>query len=244
MQVEYAQTYRTLWECHWWWRAREAYLLDHLERLHRRMRERPLRILDIGCGDGLFFERLSRFGRVEGLERNAALLADPRWRTRITVGTLGGDYAPGPVHDLVLMLDVLEHIDDDLAALRAVHGLLKPGGTLLLTVPALPWLWSRHDLVNEHHRRYERRRLAESLRASGFEVVAVRYFFAWTVGPLLVRRWLCPARGRQVASDYAVSVPPAPLNRALTLLSRAEQVAGRFVRWPLGSSLMAEARCT
>jgi SAM-dependent methyltransferase len=246
VQAHYAQAYRTLWERHWWWRSREAYVLGRLERRHRRAGGGALRLLDVGCGDGLFFDRLERFGTVEGLEPDASLLAGlsgrSRWCGRITQGTLGGGFDPGPVYDVVLMLDVLEHIADDRSALRAARAVLRPGGTLLLTVPALAWLWSRHDVVNEHHRRYHRRALHDVLRTAGFEVEAVRYFFAWTVGPLLLRRWLNPAGGRRAAVDYAVTVPPAPVNRALTLVSRAEHAAGRFVRWPLGSSLLAEAR--
>lgn len=240
MQADYARTYRTLWERHWWWRSRESLLLATLRSLHRRGGGQPLRALDVGCGDGLFFEQLSRFGSVEGLEPDGSLVADPRWKGRITVGRLG-EFRPGPVYDLVLMLDVLEHIDDDAAALREVCALLKPGGVLLLTVPALSWLWSRHDEVNEHCRRYDRRGLARVLREAGFRVDTLRYFFAWAVGPLVVRRWLNPAGSRRVRADYAVRVPPAPVNRALDLLSRAEHAAGRVARWPLGSSLLAVA---
>jgi SAM-dependent methyltransferase len=244
VQADYAKAYRTLWERHWWWRSREAYVLGRLERIHRRAAGGALRLLDVGCGDGLFFDRLERFGRVEGLEPDASLLDGERRDARIVCGTLGPDFDPGPVYDVVLMLDVLEHIADDGAALRAARAVLRPGGTLLITVPALAWLWSRHDVVNAHHRRYHPGPLRAALRGAGFEVETVRYFFAWTVGPLLLRRWLHPAgaRGRNVAADYAVGIPPAPLNRALTALSRAEHAAGRFVRWPLGSSLLAEAR--
>lgn len=251
MHPDYAQRYRTLWERHWWWRSREAHLLGWVDRLHARSSGGALRILDVGCGDGLFFERLEPFGRVEGLEPDASLLTDPRWRDRIRVGTLGAADGPGVVpagsYDLVLLLDVLEHIADDREALRAVRAALKPGGRLLLTVPALRALWSRHDEVNAHFRRYERRGLAGLLGASGFRVETVRYFFAWTVGPLLVRRWLAPAGDRgagpaRFAADAGVPIPPAPINRLLTLASRAEHALGRFVPWPLGSSLLAVAR--
>jgi SAM-dependent methyltransferase len=222
------------------------FLLEQIDRLTGRLGRRDLRILDVGCGDGLFFERLERYGHVEGVEADGALVADPRWRGRIAVGRLGEGFEPGPVHDLVLMLDVLEHIADDVAALCAARRALRPGGRLVLTVPALPVLWSRHDEVNEHHRRYTRRGLRRSLVASGFEVEELRYFFAWAVGPLLARRWLAPGAagktGRRVAADYAVAVPPAPVNRALYFVSRAEQALGRLVRWPLGSSLLAVGR--
>jgi SAM-dependent methyltransferase len=246
VQADYAQRYRTLWEGHWWWRSREAYLLGWLARLQRGSTRRDLRILDVGCGDGLFFERLEQFGRVEGLEPDASLVTDPRWRERIRVGTLGDVPAvvPEAAYDLVLMLDVVEHIEDDLQALRAAREALRPGGRLLLTVPALGWLWSRHDERNAHFRRYERRGLERLLRKAGFQVETVRYFFVWTVAPLLVRRWLLPAGpggAARLAVDAAEAIPTALVNRLLTLASRGEHALGRFVRWPIGSSLLAVA---
>src|SRR5262245_30324466 len=113
LRTAYAQSYRTLWERHWWWRSRESYVLGWLQRLARPT-TRP-RILDVGCGDGLFFERLEQFGRVEGLEPDASIVRDPRWRDRIWPVALGSDRdgrVSGP-YDLILMLDVLEHIADD-----------------------------------------------------------------------------------------------------------------------------------
>src|SRR5690349_11137166 len=77
---EYARSYRRLWERHWWWRSREAFVLRWIERLHDRSPRR--RILDVGCGDGLFFEQLEQFGAVEGLEPDPSLIDDPRWRPR------------------------------------------------------------------------------------------------------------------------------------------------------------------
>ncbi len=238
MQPDYAQRYRFLWETHWWWRARVSFLLGWIERLHRRA---PCaRILDVGCGDGLFFERLERFGRVEGLEADAALIADPRWTSRIRAGALDRGFLGGGDFDLVLLLDVLEHIADDAGALEAAGTALRPGGYLLLTVPALPWLWSRHDEANAHFRRYGPRALRSVLAGAGFEVETLRFFYAWTVLPLLIRRWLAPAG--KGTSDYGVAVPPAAINRALTALSRCEHAVGRYVRWPLGTSLLAIAR--
>lgn len=242
VQADYARCYRTLWERHWWWRSREAYLLGWIERLHRSSpRER---ILDVGCGDGLFFERLARFGKVDGLEPDASLVNNPRWQSQIRVGSLDRRFQGSSDYDLLLMLDVLEHIDEDCEALHAAHSALRPGGHLLLTVPALSWLWSQHDVANEHYRRYHPAGLRAVLAAAGFEVEVVRYFFCWTVAPLLVRRWLTPAGSvsGQGTADYAVPIPPGPINRALTLLSMGEHALGRVVRWPLGTSLLAIAR--
>ncbi|MEJ7637259.1 MAG: methyltransferase domain-containing protein, partial [Singulisphaera sp.] len=167
---------------------------------------------------------------------------DPRWWPRIKVAALEpGSFAPG-AYDLVLMLDVLEHIADDRAALASAWSALRDGGHLVLTVPALSLLWSRHDEANAHHRRYAPRGLRGALDAAGFEVETVRYFFFWTVAPMLLRRALAPAGTAHGAADYDVTIPPPPINRALDALSRLEHTAGRWVRWPWGSSLLAIAR--
>lgn len=238
MEAAYARRYRALWDHHWWWRSRESLLLAEIGRLARSSRIASL--LDIGCGDGLFFDALARFGEVEGIEPDATLLGDPRWRDRIAVERLGPGFRPARSYDLTLMLDVLEHIEDDRAALASARELTRPGGALLLTVPALPWLWSRHDEANAHFRRYRPAELRDKLGEVGFAVESVRYFFAWTVAPMLLRRWLAPA-GRG-AADYEVAIPPEPMNGLLAALSRAEHAVGRFVSWPFGSSLLAIAR--
>ena len=242
MQADYARQYRTLWERHWWWRSREAHVLSWIKRLKRK-EPAHWRILDVGCGDGLFFESLSRFGEVEGIEPDPSLVNNPRWRDRIHVARIDQDSASLRTgnYNLVLMLDVLEHIDDERAALRALYRSLRPGGRLLLTVPALSCLWSRHDEVNAHFRRYDPVTLRSLLVENGFQVESLRFFFGWTVLPLLVRRWLSPA-GRRVKGDHAVGIPPAILNRFLTLASTCEHALGRFIPLPLGSSLLAVVR--
>lgn len=238
MQAEYAQRYRTLWNEHWWWRSRESLLVGWIERLHRRT---PLRrILDVGCGDGLFFNRLERFGDVEGLESDATLLRDPRWTEAIRVGSLGAGFRADKQFDLLLLLDVLEHIENDADALLSAYSALRPGGHLLATVPALTLLWSRHDEVNAHYRRYKPGGLRSVVEAAGFEVETIRFFFFWAVVPMLFRRWLAPGGGG--TADYEVTIPPTPINRALMLVSRCDHVLGRFLRWPWGSSLLVIAR--
>jgi hypothetical protein len=77
------------------------------------------------------------------------------------------------------------------------------------------------------------------IEGAGLRVVDIRHAFAWTVGPLLARRWLAPAADD---SEYRVSIPPRPINLALDLLSRLDHGIGRHVRWPVGGSLIALAR--
>ena len=238
MRAEYAEQYRRLWEEHWWWRSRERFLIDAIERL---CLPSNARILDVGCGDGLFFPSLERFGTIEGLEADGSLLKRSINRSRIKVGRLDRTFQPGPVYDLVVLLDVLEHIENDVEALESAYRSLKPGGRLLLTVPALHWLWSHHDELNQHFRRYDRISLKASMVAAGFEVETLRFFFGWTVAPLILRKWLKPAGSTSLLEthDDAVTIPPAIINRALTLISQVDHWIGSRVRWPLGSSLIA-----
>lgn len=238
MQSDYALQYETLWKSHWWWQSRQRFVLDRIARLQRR---RPLRqILDIGCGNGLFFDALRHFGEVRGIEADAGLVTDGPQRGRIEVRPFDDTYRPAQPLDLVLMLDVLEHLQDDSAAVRHVYDILAPGGFFLLTVPALMWLWSRHDDANLHYRRYHKETLAKVLTQAGFRIEMARYFFGWTLGPMLLRRVLAPGHNQEQAA-YRVRVPARPINRALYALSRCEQVT--VGRWglPLGASLIAVA---
>jgi SAM-dependent methyltransferase len=238
VHADYARRYRELWERHWWWRSREGWLLGWIKKLHL---EAPRhRILDVGCGDGLFFETLARFGHVEGVEPDKSLVSDSRWRDRIHIGPVEAGLEAQLPYDLVLMLDVLEHIPEQSRALGAVWSVLRPGGHVLVTVPAFAWLWSRHDEANAHQRRYGPRDLRTVLKEAGFVVETLRFFFVWTVAPLYFRRLLAPAG--VAAADYDVPIPHPVINRLLTAWSRCEHAIGRVVPWPLGSSMLAIAR--
>src|SRR6266545_1573241 len=112
MDPEYALHYRRLYECHWWWRAREDFILAALERLRPGVGGA---ILDVGCGDGLFFEKLSRLGLVEGIEMDpTGVTPGGRWASRIHIQPFDESFQPGRQYALVLMLDVLEHFADPL----------------------------------------------------------------------------------------------------------------------------------
>jgi hypothetical protein len=242
MDAAYGQVYRALYERHWWWRAREAFILQELVRVRRPDDRRAL--LDIGCGDGLLLGKLEAFGPAFGIEPEAALVRpDGPLRDRIHVGYLDESYRPPLPVSTVLMLDVLEHIPDAARILRRVHAMLPTDGALDLTVPALRLLWTGHDEINQHVTRYSRRTLVETLVAGGFQVERMRYFFRWLVLPKLAVRALETVRRPRPTPP---SIPPAPVNLACYALSRVEQrlLGGMFQgSLPLpGSSLLAIAR--
>ena len=132
MERSYAERYQDLYDRHWWWRARERYVLRWVRKIAH---GRRLRMLDVGCGNGFIWNRLKEHGDVEGIEADTELVpSDSPFRPRIELS-----HFPGRPrierYDLLLMLDVLEHIEDDRGAVRAIADLLTPGGHVILTVP-------------------------------------------------------------------------------------------------------------
>jgi 2-polyprenyl-3-methyl-5-hydroxy-6-metoxy-1,4-benzoquinol methylase len=234
LEPEYARQYRDLYTRHWWWRSREKAILDVL---HRHFPANAgLKILDIGCGDGLFFDRLASFGDVEGIEPDEALVSpEGAHRSRIRIAPFDVNFHSSENYSLVLMLDVLEHLDDPSAALHRAYSLLKPAGALLLTVPAFQLLWTNHDVINRHHVRYRRRTLRPLLHQAGFVILEERYWYQWTCPVKLSIRLVESILRRPPA---VARVPPTWMNRPLYWISRMEQQTLGAIATPFGSSLM------
>jgi 2-polyprenyl-3-methyl-5-hydroxy-6-metoxy-1,4-benzoquinol methylase len=237
MNVDYADQYATLYRTHWWWRARERVLLDEIRSIVG-PRPRPLRILDVGCGAGLFFDALAPLGEVEGIEADGSLVAAAgRWQSHITHGSLDDSFAPAHRFDLVLMLDVLEHLHDPVTPLQRALALMAPTGTLLVTVPALRWLWTRHDDLNEHVTRYSKRELTALLTETGWHVGKTEFLFASLVPGKLAVRALEAVTHPATASPQVLS----PLvNRMAQRWLEIESSWRRVL--PIGTSLLALAR--
>ena len=239
MDASYASEYRELYERHWWWRARERFILAELDRL------RPAggwtRILDVGCGDALFFDALATYGEVEGVESDESLVTpDGKHRARIHVGPFDRTFRPGHEFGLILMLDVVEHLTDPRSALAYAYELLEAGGILFVTVPAFMLLWTRHDVLNRHFTRYMRASFTRLAQSAGFEVEHSRYFYHWMVPAKFATRMLEALR--PAGEPRPPRVPPRLLNRLLYLLSRGEQRLTRERGLPFGSSLLVIAR--
>ena len=239
MDPAYGRRYRELYERHWWWRAREAVVLGELDRL------RPTggwkRALDVGCGDGLLFDRLSAYAaHVEGVEPDAGLVSDERAADgRIHVRPFDASFRPEARYDLMLFLDVLEHIEDAAAAVAHAATLLEPGGVVLVTVPAYRHLWTTHDDLNRHVTRYTRPELVQLLSRDSIRVEKSRYFFRWVHPAKVVQRTMEAVRRPEPASP---TIPPAPLNGVMYAMSRVEEAVLRWSTLPVGSSLLAVGR--
>jgi SAM-dependent methyltransferase len=229
----YAQRYRDLAVRHWWWRARNDDVRREVERLLGSRRDAA--ILDVGCGDGVLFEFLSRFGDVRGIEPDP-LVVSPQsaWRHRIERRGFDESFAPGRLFDLILMLDVLEHFEHPLRALSHAASLLTPDGRLLITVPAFRLLWTHHDDLNHHVNRFTKGELRALVRRAGLNVHESWYRFHWLFVAKVVERW----RERLFGPSPPEQVPGDRINGALYRICTLEQrLAGR--RMPFGSSVVA-----
>jgi SAM-dependent methyltransferase len=236
LEAEYVRAYPQLYRYHWWWRAREEFVIgilrEHLARAGQH------RILDIGCGGGLFFERLSRFGQVEGVEIDTTMKTGvEEIDSRIHWGPLE-TLPPDRRYTVVLLLDVLEHLSDPVSTLEYASRLLVPGGIVIATVPAFPMLWTKHDDINHHLTRYTKRSFQRLASSAGLSTARLGYFFHWTFPAKLVLRAWEQLGSRSSAAAKLPTVPSKPVNRALYLLSRFEQSAGLWRYCPFGSSLL------
>ena len=188
MRSEYSAAYPGLYTSHWWWRVREKILLKTISGLLSN-HHGAAKILDVGCGAGLFFDALSGYGDVHGVESDvSAVERSGRWRDRILVDELDDRFTRETPFDLILMLDVLEHVRDPQNLLRCAVDILAPGGRVLITVPAFRWLWTANDDMNEHITRYTAQEIQHVVHQAGLAVTSVSYLFQSLVMPKLAVR--------------------------------------------------------
>jgi len=236
MDTAYATAYAELYRNHWWWRTREAILLRRLAELIDSGRR--ARILDVGCGAGLFFDALTRFGHVEGIESDAVLVGQSgRWRNQILIGELDDSFCPDEPFDTILMLDVLEHVPNPEQMLDAARRVLSPCGRLVITVPAFDCLWTSHDDLNHHLRRYTADTLRHTIREAGLVTESISYLFQSLVIPKLLVRALEAVKG---GTPRLPRVPSATVNGLLRNWFQAESTVSRWL--PFGTSLIAVVR--
>jgi SAM-dependent methyltransferase len=234
MDREFSQCYRELYENHWWFRVREQVMLEILRR--RRPPGGWKTILDIGCGDALFFPELMRLGDVEGVEPVGEIIRhDNPFRERIHIGPFDESFRPRKRYSLILMLDVLEHLEDPVAALRQAASLLEPGGSLLVTVPAFRLLWTSHDTLNDHFTRYTKAGFRLVAKEAGMNVSESRYLFFW----LFLAKLGVRVKETLFGSKPSIpKLPPPGVNKFLSWISQLEESVFGALPMPFGSSLL------
>lgn len=183
--------YSEFGEIHWWFKGRNRIIGDFLNSLFKG--ERNLKILDIGCGTGVLLSQLCSYGMVDAIEPSEFAINVCKEKNIPTVNLIHGTFPEsmpeGKRYNLVTLFDTLEHIDDDILILKKICEILEPGGKILCTVPAYPFLWSHHDILNQHKRRYTIKSLEEKTLSAGFQTMKITYFNTILFLPAVLVRW-------------------------------------------------------
>ena len=222
---------------HWWFVARRVLFAETLRSVDHIPGDA---IVDIGCGTGGNFALLQAYGEVTGLELDAVAAAMAGVHGRVI---RGGDTGHWPIAansvGTFTAFDVLEHIVDDSAAMANLYASLKPGGSLILSVPAYGWLWSRHDELLHHQRRYLARDIRSLAQAAGFEIRYISYHNCILFPVSVILRLVSRLSGGRLGVDEN-RVPSPLINGLLRMIYSLERhLVKKEIRLPFGLSIIA-----
>jgi SAM-dependent methyltransferase len=233
------QQYYEIEDRHWWFVARKAIVLGLLDSYLPEDSHRL--VLDAGCGTGGLLKDLQRYGKVIAADfsEEAVKFCKLRGYTIFQCSVLKTPFQANSF-DFIVGLDLLEHLDEDLAALRELYRICKAGGYLGVTVPAYQFLWSHHDELNHHKRRYRKPQLEVQLRSARFQVVRCSYFNSFLFSLILLGRVF--GRGGSEEPGPEWRVPNHALNTGLSRVFAAELPLLRGFDLPFGASILAIAK--
>ncbi|MCB1024310.1 MAG: class I SAM-dependent methyltransferase [Acidobacteria bacterium] len=229
-------------DSHWWFVGRRAILESFMERIVQSPKSevQTPRILDVGCGTGANLEMLAAFGDAEGVDVSDDALEFCKAKGLKTHKGLAEKLPfDDESFDVVTALDVVEHLDDDIAGLREMHRVLRSGGKTLIFVPAFMWLWGVQDDISNHRIRYTRRQIAERLEKAGFVVERATYANITFFAPILLGRALMKITGIKPDSENNVNI--AALNGIFGRLFSSERFWLRHGNFPFGVSIVLVA---
>lgn len=225
-------------EVHYWHRARQKILKRWIQKhISQKGQKEKLSLLDVGCGRGLYLKYFSNVYDCAGLEPETSLLKKARM-TNPKVWQAGLPLTAGMVSekfDIVLLLDVLEHIDDDVAALKSLKQVLSERGKIIINVPAHAWLWSTIDVVSGHKRRYTMSSIMKVVEEAGFCLKQIRYWGSLGLPLVFLQRWTWRMRGKK---DYRMYAPGSRINKLLGELLYGEFCLTERIKLPFGVSVL------
>lgn len=238
-------TYSIMYEVeekHWWFVGRRRIISSWLADICRNLPTEKPRILDVGCGTGANLEMLGQFGDAEGVDVSSAALSfcSERGLNNVRLGEAEQLPFDDRSFDLVTGLDVVEHLDDDVAGLSEMHRVLRPGGRALLFVPAFMFLWGVQDDISHHRRRYTMKELKAAVRKAGFEIERASFANITFFFPILLGRLLMRLTGFRPESENNLTI--GFLNGFLGTIFGAEAHLLRYLDLPFGVSAICTAR--
>jgi SAM-dependent methyltransferase len=228
---------------HWWFVGRRAILEGFLRQILSRIngKSEKINILDVGCGTGANIEMLSQFGEAEGVDVSDDALEFCRQKgLKVQKGLAEALPFADESFDLTTALDVIEHLDDDVAGLREMFRVTKGGGYSLFFVPAFMWLWGVQDDISHHRIRYTRKQIVGRIEKAGYIVERATYA-NWTFfTPILAGRTLMKITGIKPESENNINV--SALNGLFGKLFSAERFWLKNFDFPIGVSIVVVAR--
>ncbi len=240
MKTTALQELHDLEKTYWWHVGRLEIIEQRLKKISGRNKKNN--ILNVGSGTGGTIASLEKFGKVQNVDVSKEAIAFLK-RNGYKSQLVGNGPLPfkDRSYDIVTALDVLEHINQDDNALADWFRVLKPGGSLLITVPAYQWLWSQHDVINNHHRRYTRSKLETKVRKAGFKVNKASYAIVFSF-PLVAGSRILAKVSRKKPNEYSSFVQlPKPINKLFINFLKFEARSGNVVSFPFGTSILIVA---
>ena len=229
-------------ETHWWYVGRRRIIETLVEKICEKLSNTNPSILDVGCGTGANLKMLAAYGPAEGVDISSQAVEFCRQRglDSVKLGAIECLPYDDNSFDLITALDVIEHLDDDVAGLKEMRRVLCRDGHLLLFVPAFMFLWGVQDDVSNHRRRYTLPGLLKAVEEAGFSIEWASYanisFFLPVLAVRSVMRWL----GMRASTEYGINIPQ--LNGPFSRLFAAERFVLPRRRLPFGVSAVCIAR--
>jgi SAM-dependent methyltransferase len=241
MQHVYPVFYE-LEESHWWYVGRRKIIASFVKQICEQVTDRRPRILDVGCGTGANVKMLSEFGDAEGVDvsEDALQFCRERGLDNVKLGAAEALPYDAGTFDLVTALDVVEHLDDDVAGLREMRRVLRPGGRVLIFVPTFMWLWGLQDEVSHHRRRYTLPELRRAMTEAGFEIERSTYANITFLPPVFLVRMFMRLTGLKTDTEARINIPA--FNGIFARILGSEAAFLRFMNFPIGVSGLCVAR--
>lgn len=226
---------------HWWFVSKKKIVLDFIDRYVPTNDNH--KILDIGCGSGLMLNALEQIGDTYGMDMSDDAI---NFSKEIFSGTVKKGMLPDNIpydeeyFSLIVALDVIEHVNDDRASLKAIRSHIAEGGQAVISVPACMFLWSEHDVLNEHKRRYTLEELKGKLIDAGFTIEKISYFNTFLFPLISLVRMINNLLKRKGASE--IDLPHPAINYIVEKIFSLEKYFLRIMNFPIGVSVLAVVR--
>ncbi|MDD5342447.1 MAG: methyltransferase domain-containing protein [Patescibacteria group bacterium] len=238
---EYQRMYEL--ESSYWWHQGRRRIIELLLKKHIPKSSKPVQILDLGCGTGINFEILQKFGIVKGIDSSPAALefCKKRGFANVELADVEKLELPDNTYDLVTAFDLLEHLGNDEAVLRRIYRILKPGGLVFILAPAYQFLWSGHDEALHHKRRYLLSEMHRKLSRAGFQMKKRSYCITFLSLPMVLYRLVTSfGANRRPATSYVIL--PKWLNSFFISLLHLEAYLLKKFNFPFGISILCLAK--